>query len=75
MPAPEFYLVAGDNAFALEGNDLFGAPVKFNGIPDWDAAFDFDPNEEYVEYVAHMCYYLKQAAQLHCEHNQEVFSK
>ena len=76
MSAPQFYLVADDIAFALDCDDVpFGAPVNANGVPDWDASFDFDPNEEDVEYVAHMCYYLKQAAQLHSEQLDEVFVK
>ena len=76
MSAPQFYLVADDTAFALDCDNVpFGAPVDSNGNPDWDAAFDFDPNEEDVEYVAHMCYYLKQAEQPHSEQLDEVFVK
>jgi hypothetical protein len=67
MTAPQFYLVADDTAFALDGNDFYGAPVNNDGTVDWNNSFDFDPNEEDVDYVAHMCYYLKQAAQLHQE--------
>lgn len=75
MTVPQFYLVADDHAFALDGDDFFGAPVNADGTVDWDCAYDFDPNEEDVDYVAHMCYYLKQAAQLHTEHSHEVFVK
>ena len=75
MSSPQFYLVSGDHAFALDGDDFYGAPVNADGTVDWDCAYDFEPNEEDVEYVAHMCYYLKQAAQLHIEHTQEVFVK
>ena len=75
MSAPQFYIVADDNAFALDGDDFYGAPVNADGTVDWDCAYDFEPCDEDVEYVAHMCYYLKQAAQLHTEHTQEVFVK
>jgi hypothetical protein len=75
MSVPQFYLVADGSVFALDDDGVpFGAPVKTDGTPDWDCAYDFDPNEEDVEYVAHMCYYLKQAEQLHNEQNQ-VFVK
>ena len=75
MSAPQFYLVAEGNAFAIDGDDLYGAPVNEDGTVDWDCAYDFEPCDEDVEYVAHMCYYLKQAAQLHTEHQSEVFVK
>ena len=76
MSAPQFYLVADDHAFALdEEGTPFGAPVNRDGTVDWDGAYDFEPCEEDVEYVAHMCYYLKQAEQLHNEHQSEVFVK
>ena len=75
MSAPEFYIVAGDNAFALDGNDFYGAPVNADGSVEWDCAYDFEPNEADVEYVAHICYYPKQAAQLHTEHDTGVFVK
>ena len=75
MSAPQFYLVADDHAFALDGDDFYGAPVNADGTVDWDCAYDFEPCDEDVEYVAHMCYYLKQAAQLHSEHTSEVFVK
>ena len=75
MSSPQFYLVADGNAYAIDGDDLYGAPVNADGTVDWDAAYDFDPCEEDVEYVAHMCYYLKQAQQLTIEQNSEVFVK
>lgn len=76
MTAPQFYLVADGNAFALDDDGIpFGAPVCDDGTVDWECAYDFDPNEEDVEYVAHMCYHLTEAAKLHNEHNLEVFTK
>jgi len=75
MSAPQFYLVADGNAYAIDGDDLYGAPVNLDGTVDWDSAYDFDPCDEDVEYVAHMCYYLKQAQQLTLEQNNEVFVK
>ena len=54
MTAPQFYLVADDTAFALDGDDFYGAPVNNDGTVDWNNSFDFDPNEEDVDYVAHM---------------------
>ena len=76
MSVPQFYLVVDDTAFALDDEGTpYGAPVAYDGSVEWDSAFDFDPNEEDVEYVAHMFYYLKQAEQLHHEHNSEVFIK
>ena len=75
MSATPFYLVADGNAYAIDGDDLYGAPVNEDGTVDWDCAYDFDPCDEDVEYVAHMCYYLKQAQQLTLEQNNEVFVK
>ena len=34
---PLFYLVIDDNAFAIDGDDYFGAPVNADGTVDWDA--------------------------------------
>ena len=71
-----FYLVADGNAFALDDDGtVFGAPVNMDGTVDWDGSYDFDPNEEDVEHVAHMCQYLTLAAELTKEHDQEVFIK
>ncbi|AMO43087.1 hypothetical protein R1080702_078 [Cyanophage S-RIM32] len=76
MTAPQFYLVADHHAFAIDEDGIpYAAPVKMNGLPDWDNSYDLDPCEEDVEYVAHMVYYLKQATQLHNEHTNEVFVK
>ena len=71
-----FYLVADGNAFAIDDDcTVFGAPVNMDGTVDWEESYDFDSNEENVEYVAHMCQYLILAADLTKEHNQEVFVK
>ena len=77
MTTPTFYLVAGNDAFALDEDTgiVYGCFVDDDGTIDWDCAYDFDPCDEDVEYVAHMCYYLKQASQLHTEHTSEVFVK
>lgn len=82
MTAPQFYLVADGNAFALDENGVaFGAPVNIDGTVDWSASYDFDPCDEDVEYVAHMVQYLNQAAQCHLEDtissysNQPMFIK
>ena len=42
---------------------------------DWDQAYDFDPCDEDVEFVAHMCDKLMQAKALHDEQFSEVFVK
>jgi len=77
MTVPGYYLVVNEQAFALEedGITVFGAPVNIDGTVDWDAAYDFDPCEEDVEYVAHMSKLLIDAAKLYYEHNVEVFIK
>ena len=46
MSAPQFYLVAEGNAFAIDGDDLYGAPVNEDGTVDWDCAYDFEPCDE-----------------------------
>ncbi|BCU94028.1 MAG: hypothetical protein CM15mV3_3140 [Caudoviricetes sp.] len=62
MSAPNFYIVADGNAYALDDDNVaFGAPVKLDGTVDWDCAYDFDPCDEDIEYVAHVC-------QLSCKH-------
>ena len=74
--APLFYLVADGNAFAIEDDGyMFGAAVNDDGSVDWSGSYEFSPDEEDVEYVAHMCNLLKQAQQLSQEHIQEVFIK
>lgn len=75
MTIPDFYLVADGHAFAIEGDDMYGAPVHSNGTIDWNDAYDFEPNDEDVEYIAHMCYYLKQAQQLTIEHQSPLYQK
>ena len=32
MSAPQFYLVADDHAFALDGDDFYGAPVILTAL-------------------------------------------
>jgi hypothetical protein len=54
---------------------MFGAAVNDDGSVDWSGSYEFSPDEEDVEYVAHMCNLLKQAQQLSQEHIQEVFVK
>ena len=64
MTAPLFYLVADGNAFAIEDDGyMFGAAVNDDGSVDWSGSYEFSPDEEDVEYVAHMCNLLKQAQQ------------
>ena len=76
MSAPTFYIVADGNAYALDDDNVaFGAPVRLDGTVDWDCAYDFDPCDEDIEYVAHVCQLLVQAQALTNEHNQEVFVK
>ena len=66
MSAPNFYIVADGNAYALDDDNVaFGAPVKLDGTVDWDCAYDFDPCDEDIEYVAHMC-------QLECKHKHSL---
>ena len=59
-----FYLVADGNAALDDDGTVFGAPVNMDSRNDWDGSYDFNPNEEDVEYVAHMCQYLTLAAKL-----------
>jgi len=77
MTAPRFYLVANEDAFILDddGVTVYGAPVNSDGTIDWDDAYDFDPCEEDLEYVAHMSKLLIDSAKLYYEHNVEVFVK
>lgn len=75
MYVPLFYLVAGGFAYALDEDDMpFGAPVT-NGTIDWDASFDFDPDQEDIEFVAHMIKYVQDSKKLHEEQFNEVFYK
>tara|TARA_B100000902_G_scaffold148557_1_gene145264 strand:- start:1176 stop:1421 length:246 start_codon:yes stop_codon:yes gene_type:complete len=81
MTVPNFYIVADGNAYAMEEDGyMFGAPVKMDGSPDWDASYDFDfergMSDEEAEYVIHICNLLKQTADLTKEmNNNEVFVK
>ena len=80
MTVPAYYIVADGNAYGIEDDGyMFGAPVKMDGTPDWDCAYDFDfergMDEEDAEYVIHICNLLKQAFDLTKEYNQEVLVK
>jgi len=77
MEIPCYYLVANEQAFALDddGVTVFGAPVNPDGTVDWDYAYDLNPCEEDLEYVAHMSKLLIDSAKLYYEHNVEVFTK
>ena len=77
MTAPRFYIVANEDAFILDddGVTVYGAPVNTDGTVDFECAYDFDPCEEDLEYVAHMSNYLIESAKLYHEHNVEVFVK
>tara|TARA_A100001035_G_scaffold253055_1_gene225978 strand:- start:158 stop:388 length:231 start_codon:yes stop_codon:yes gene_type:complete len=76
MNAPNFYIVADGNAYAMEDDGyMFGAPVFEDNTVDWNSAYDFEPDEEDVEYVAHMCKMLQDIKALTIEHTNEVFVK
>ena len=76
MTIPDFYIVADGQAFAIDGDDMYGAPITDDGVIEWDSAYDFYPeDDDEVEYVAHMCYYLKQAQQLTIEHQSPLYQK
>tara|TARA_B100001939_G_scaffold346549_1_gene365583 strand:+ start:386 stop:631 length:246 start_codon:yes stop_codon:yes gene_type:complete len=81
MDAPDFYIVADGNAYAMEEDGyMYGAPVKMDGTPDWDASYDFDferggMDDDEAEYVIHMCNLLQQTVDLSKEFNKEVFVK
>ena len=77
MNAPRFFIVANEDAFILDddGVTVYGAPVNTDGTVDFECAYDFDPCEEDLEYVAHMSNYLIESAKLYHEHNVEVFVK
>jgi len=77
MTAPRFYLVANEDAFILDndGVTVYGAPVNSDGTVDFECAYDFDPCEDELEYVAHMSKCLIDSAKLYHEHNVEVFIK
>lgn len=70
MSVPQFYLVAGEDAIALDDDGIaFGAPVNADGTVDWEDSYDFDPTEEDVDYIAHAVNLLNQMAELYHEHN------
>lgn len=71
MNIPQFYLVANEQAFALDEKGVaFGAYVNEDGTVDWEeSSYNLDPCEEDLEYVAHMVQYLNKAAQLYYEQN------
>ena len=76
MTAPNFYIVVDGNAYALDDDGVpFGAPVFEDNTIDWDQAYDFDPCDEDIEYVAHMCKMLQDMKALTVEQNSEVFVK
>ena len=76
MNAPNFCIVADGNAYAMEDDGyMFGAPVFEDNTVDWNSAYDFEPDEEDVEYVAHMCKMLQDIKALTIEHTNEVFVK
>ena len=76
MTAPNFYIVADGNAYALDDDGVpFGAPVFEDNTIDWDQAYDFDPCDEDIEYVAHMCKLLQDMKALTVEQFSEVFVK
>ena len=80
LDAPDFYIVADGNAYAMEEDGyMYGAPVKMDGTPDWDASYDFDfergMDDDEAEYVIHMCNLLQQTVDLSKEFNKEVFVK
>jgi len=75
MTAPRFYLVSDGNAYAIDDDgSVFGAPVLVDGTVEWDAAYDFDPCDEDIELVAHMCNLVKQAADLQQEHDLQTYA-
>ena len=80
MNAPTYYLVAGNDAFALDEDTgiVYGAYVdEINNSINWDCAYDFDPDDDDVEYVAYMSKLVLDMAALHFEqqNNMEVFVK
>jgi len=76
MTAPSFYIVADGNAYAMDDDGyMFGAPVFEDNTVDWECSYEFTPDEEDVEYVAHMCKMLQDVKALTIEHTQEVFIK
>jgi|TARA_B000000557_G_scaffold82988_1_gene66509 hypothetical protein len=55
-----YYIVADGNAYAIDENGyMFGAPVFKDNSVDWEHSYEFDPCDEDVDYVAHMCKMLQ----------------
>jgi len=76
MTAPQFFLVASPHVYAIGADGyFFGAYIDNDGIPDWSTSYDFNPQDEDVDHIVHMCHLLKQAQQLTQEHTSEVFVK
>ena len=76
MYVPLHSLDAGANAYAIDDDNIpFGDAVKLDGSIDWENAYDFDPCDEDVEFVAHRCDKVMQAKALHAEHFSVVFVK
>jgi hypothetical protein len=77
MSAPQFYLVAGHDAFALDEDTgiVYGCYVEDDGSIDWDCSYDFDPCDDDVEYVAHMSKLVLDMVALQTEQFAEVFVK
>jgi len=74
--APTYYIVADGNAYAMDENGyMFGAPVFEDNTVDWENSYEFDPCDEDVEYVAHMCKMLQDIQAMSEEHMNGVFYK
>lgn len=74
--APTYYIVADGNAYAMdEEGYMFGAPVFKDNTVDWEHSYEFDPDDEDVEFVAHMCRQLQDIQALSDEHAHGVFYK
>ena len=74
--APTYYIVADGNAYAMDENGyMFGAPVFKDNTVDWENSYEFDPCDEDVEYVEHMCKMLQDIQAMSEEHMNGVFYK
>ena len=73
---PTYYIVADGNAYAMDDDGyMFGAPVFEDNSVDWENSFEFDPCDEDVEYVAHMCKMLQDIQAMSEEQHNGVFFK
>ena len=54
---------------------MFGAPVFNDNTVDWEHSYEFEPDEEDVEYVAYMCKMLQDIQAVSEERKYEVFVK